>query len=329
MRKRLIFPILILVTSLLLSGCSLGKKEVYLITDEVQTRLFSMGDMACQQNELALYLANYKNIYGTLLGTNIWSNSSNLDELKAALKQAAFSQLTEVYALNIYAKANEIQLSESEIAQCNEAAKTYHKSLSPEEIDIIGVTVDDVYQMYLKYVLAEKTYAELIRDVDPEVSEDEARMMDAMVIYCTDGFQAKEAYQKIVEGTDFETVAANYSKLSSLTDSFGRGDYEKSIEDVVFLLDNKEYSEIINGSDGYYIFYCINKYNEELSEEKKIQIYNERKDSVLEEIYGNYQTEVTAELNKSLYDQTEVLIDETIKTDSFFTTLAEYIQYTW
>ncbi len=57
--------------------------------------------------------------------------------------------------------------------------------------------------MYEHYALAEKVYKQLMSGVDENVSEDEARIMEANVIYVTDETLAKDIATQLKNGASF------------------------------------------------------------------------------------------------------------------------------
>ena len=51
---------------------------------------------------------------------------------------------------------------------------------------------------------------------------------------------------------------------------------EKVVEEAAFALKTGEISNIIEASDGYYIIYCVDDYNEDATLEKKEEVIDER-----------------------------------------------------
>lgn len=325
--KRVIVLFLTIICMVSLCGCELNGREVKLRTEMPDTELFEMGDLVCTPSELKVFLANYKNIYGSIYDTDFWAGCQDVSEMSDKVKDAAFAHLTKVYALDLYAEGNGVSLSEEEISICSKVAQEYYSELDETEKAYMQVSLAEIDHLVQVYVLAKKAYAKVMEGVDPEVSDDEARIMDAIIIYNTDRTKLAEAEEKAKDTKDFASLAANYSQLSYINTTFGRGEYDESIEKVVFGLDNGEHSGILEASGGYMIFYCANKYNEELSNQRKEKIYNERKTQALDEIYSYYQKETTSILNKKLYESISVDASSEIKTDNFFRLVDSYISF--
>ena len=172
--------------------------------------------MACSREEAKVYLANYKNLYGKIYDTDLWSEDYDTKTMEESIKDAVISHLTKVYSLDMYAQTKEIELSEEEKDKVTQAAETYYKSLNRTERKYTGASKKDITKMYEHYALAEKVYKQLMSGVDENVSEDEARIMEANVIYVTDETLAKDIATQLKNGASFDRLASSYSQAESM-----------------------------------------------------------------------------------------------------------------
>lgn len=326
-KKSLLLILTLVVSITCFSGCTIGNREVYFASKSGWHTVFKIGDMSCNRDEFRMYLANYKNIYGNVYGTDLWNGDYDTDTMETSVKNAAIEHLSKVYALNLYASDNDIALTEPELEKVNDAAKEYYDSLSRAERKYTGASKKEVAAMYARYALACKVYQQLMAQVDVTVSEDEARIMHAIVLYTKDEDKAKTIQANIKNGATFERLASTYNELDSTKVTFGRGTYSKEIEDVVFRLDNDEVSDMISTDDGYYFFQCINKYDEELSEANKANIVKERRETAINNVVSELDKKYYADLNQKLINKSSIPIDENIKTDSFFEVLDSHIRF--
>lgn len=318
---------LVLMMATVLTGCSIGERQIYFDSKSGRSDVFKIGELSCPKEEAKVYLANYKNLYGNLYGTDLWTEEYDTDEMEGSIKDAVLSHLTKVYALNVYGVQQEINLSAAEEEQVEKAAKEYYDSLNRKERSYTGASKSDIQQMYQRYALAEKVYVQLMDTVDGNVSEDEARVMDAYVLMVTDEKLANKIDKKIRDGATFERLASSYNELDSMKATFGRGTYEKAIEDVVFSLDDDEVSSKIEAKDGYYFFQCINKYNEQLSEENKYVIVEQRQKQAMEDVISAIEKEYYSHFNTKLWNKIEAPTSADVTTNSFFITLDSYISH--
>lgn len=327
LKKSLALLLVAAMSVICFAGCTIGDREIYFASKSRWHTVFKIGDMSCSRDEYRMYLANYKNIYGKVYDTDLWNGEYDTDTIEASIKSAALEHLTKVYSLNLFAQNNEITLTEQEMEKVEDAAKEYYDSLNRAEKKYTGASKKEVKEMYTRYALAEKVYKQLMGQVDETVSEDEARVMQALVLYVSDEDTANEIQTSINNGATFERLASTYNELDTTKVTFGRGTYETSVEDVVFHLDNDEVSDKIPTSDGYYFFKCINKYDEELSEANKANIVKERREAAINAVVSELDKEYYADLNQKLIDKLHVSDDQEVQTDSFFSVLDSHIKF--
>lgn len=325
--KRIITFVFTICLCVSLSACTVGEKEVYFGAPSGYNTVFKMGDMKCSKKEALVYLLNEKNIYGSVNGVNLWSDDYDVSTMTSSIKDLTMEHLTKVYVLNLYAKEHEIELSETEKKACKDAAAKYYKSLNSAERSFTGAKKRDIEKIYTHYAIASKVYSELMDSVDEEVSEDEARVMEAFVLYVSDESKAEEIQGMIDYGYTFERLASTYTELDSYQVTFGRGEYSKEIDEVVFNLDTDEVSTAIAADDGYYFFQCLDKYNEELSEANKEVIIEKRRKQVLEDIVSDLEERYFSDMNTELWDKIDFPEDVSELTNAkLFETLNEYLQ---
>ena len=316
----------VLCAVFLLSGCTVDGKQV-VFSFGSPFIVFSIGPLSCGKKEAKVYLANYKNIYGSIGETDLWSGDFDTTDIEEGIRHSAIYHLSRVYSLDLYAKESDITLDESERNKITQAAKEYYDSLSEKEKKTIGVHLRDIRKCYEHYVLAEKVYAQLMESVDDEVSEDEARIMDAYILYVKNEKMYKKIKEELKEGAEFEQLVSAYSQGEKGIVSFGRGTYPQNFEEAAFSLEDDEVSGGIKTDDGYYFVKCVDKYDEDLSEENKEKIIKGRKQDVFQKIIDTQNEKYYSRINTALLNKMIFGSDEEIQTDSFFSTIEDYISY--
>ena len=317
-RARIAAGLILCMALLILGGCSVGGTKVFFASGCGWNDVFKIGGMACGQKEAKVYLMNYKNLYGVVYDTDLWSGDFDTATVEEALKGEALQYLTRIYMLNAYAEEQDIVLDAGEQSAMEQAAAEYYESLTQAERSYCGASQADIERMYQRYALAVKVYEQLIESVDEEVSEDEARVMDANLIYVTDEASANEVEQNLAAGTSFSTLAQTYNELEQTSVSFGRGQYPEAVEQAAFSLENEQISGKIAADGGFYFIQCVNKYNQELSEANKEQIITTRQQQVLEDITASLEENRYCELNEDLWNRLHVENGTELTTDSFF-----------
>ena len=340
-----------LLCCLLLGACGknrAGTGSVFLRgpgADEV----FKIGSEACKKEELVIYLTTIQNQYESVYGSEIWNASLDGVTLEENIKEMVLAQLAQVKTMYLLAKERGTELSEEEEKRVQEASAEYFNSLSDTEKEAIGADQDTILKMYREYALADKVYRQIIQDVNPEISDDEARKITVqqIVLYKTSDHnktsadagnpanddtaaliyeKAQEARNKAIAegGQDFEELAVQYSDEPTITISFGKGEKAKALEDAAFLLETGQVSDIIDTGDTYTILKCISTFNREETDANKVRIAEERKKEAFGEVYDAFVGTLKRQLNESLWQQVELIHNGQVTTKNFFEIYAKF-----
>ncbi len=346
-RNRRMAAALLTVLLLLLSGCmdSLKGSKVVLTTGFEKNEVFRIEDMSCTLPEAMVYLINTKNRYESVYGREIWNVSLDGVTLEENIKETVLAQLAQQKTMNLLARQNGVALSEEEEARVMQAAETYFKSLSEEEKSALQITVKDVEELYREYALARKVYQYIIKDINPEISDDEARTITVQYIYfrtcILDGTGKKIEYseeekQEILrkaeevrfqlknEEADFEELILKYSDSEEGTCSFGKGEKDQAFEDAAFNLETDEISDIVETPDGYYLIKCISTFNRTETDANKVKIVEKRREEVFGQEYEDFVAALTRNLNEDLWQSVSLAGTENITTSDFFDVFNKY-----
>lgn len=339
---------LAIICSFLLIGCSnesTEKKNVVLTTGFNKGELFKVEDQSCYLPEAMIYLINSQNQYESVYGDQIWQIEVDGKSMKDTLKDNILADLSQIKAIKIAAAEEGISLSEAEMELAAKAGAEYYASLTPREIEVTGATEAVITSMYEEYALANKLYNELIKDINPEISDDEARTITVEHIffktYTTDGSGEKieyngdakqEIYEKAkmvhdlaVDGEyNFEELALEYSDSEEIEMSFCKGEMEQTFEDAGFELGKDEISDVIATRYGYHIIKCISTFNREETDLKKIQIAEEQRQEVFGEDYDEFAKKLLTRLNTDLWESVDIVSDENVNTQSYFECYHKY-----
>lgn len=315
----------LLVLTLLLGGCSIGGREVVFTRGFDSQDVFRIGDASCHLTKARVYLANYQNIYGKSYGIDLWKQGFKVQELKEYIKGIALSEMTKIVCMDLLAKDQDISLTEEEKQNIKDAASGYYKTLNEAELNYTGASETDIVSMYEDYALADKVYRFLTEGINNEVSDDEARIMEAMQIYVKNKDDADAVAAKLAAEEDFTAVASNYNQKPVTEITFGRGELPEKVEEAAFELDNEEISSCIETEDGFYFIKCINKFNEELTDANKLNIVEAREKAAFDDVYEQFVSGLSSSLNKEVWEKVELITDGSITTDSFFDTIEDAI----
>lgn len=334
----LLFCVLIFV----LSGCGteLADTKVVLTTGLGKDELFRVENISCTRPEIMVYITNMQNQYENVYGEEIWKTEADGTTLEERVKDNALAKMAQVKTMNLMADSLGIGLSASEQKSVENAADIYYDSLDSIEISSMGITRDTIVSLYREYLIARKVYGYIIKDINPEVSDDEARNITIEYIlinnYTTDGTgrhipmsadedraarkRADEAHELAAAGEDFDTLVARYSDSDEMVASFGKGEIDNSyVENTLFNLANGELSEVLPVDDGYLIALCLSTFNMEETDLNKIKIVELERESVFGEEYDRYVNDLTRKLNDKLWEDISFIHDPEVDTSDFFT----------
>ena len=322
--------------AMMLSGCGIGPKalgydQVVLTTGFDADEVFRIGDSVCTKEEFKLYLVNTQKRYEKAYGGNIWSVSNEGVTLEDKLKNSVSAQLAQIKTLNLLANEYHVSLSTDDVMEIEKAANEYYTSLNQKELDYLNITQEQLVTCYSEYALAHKVYTYIIRDINPEISDDEARTVTVDWIFIAstiDDFQKKQDAMNVVEraraGEDFAKLATEYSDDDVLTHSFFKGEQRKEIESVAFNLAEGEVSDIILCLEGYYILKCVSTLDREETDINKVKIVEQRKNAAFNDVYDTFAKEQIKKLDKDNWDEIKLISDDAITTDSFFDVYDKY-----
>ena len=335
----------LLLMALLLTGCQGANGEageettVVLTTGFTKDEVFKIESMSGTVPEIMVYLVNMQEQYEEVYGKEIWQRDLNGTTLAESVKETVLANLSQVKAMNLLAEKHGVTLDDKEYQFAKEAAEEYYDSLNETEIDVLKVNEKLLTRMYEEYALADKVYEYIIKDINPEISDDEARTVtvDYILIktYTTDGTgekieysdedrqEARELAEDILrqakeEDCDFKELVLKYSEGDKGTFSFGKGETEEAFEEAAFNLATGEISDIVETPSGFYIMKCISTYDKEQTSANKVRIVEERREEVFEEEYDSFVSDLHKDINEDLWDSLTIVDNEEVSTQQFF-----------
>ncbi len=343
--------ILCLGLSVLLLICSLcacgdeDKGKVIFTTGFGEDELFRIGDISCTMPEYMLYLTNMQNDYESVFGARIWELTYEDTTLEENVKDIALAQIAQIKSVYLLAKEKQVTLSPEEEQKLAVAAKEYYASLSQAEVESFGVTEEVILQMYVEFAMAQLVYEQIVAEVNPEISDDEARTVtieqiviknrttdfEGNVIDYSEAMKAdnletmQEIHEMATSGEyDFTTLAGKYNEEKDIRCSVKKGQVQKVLEDVIFNLQTEEISQVIESDYGYHIVKCINTYDKEETDANKLVIIEQRKKEAFSQEYDAFVNKLARKLNDKLWQQVELIHSQEMKTSSFFEVFDKY-----
>lgn len=333
------------LTSLTACGKDGNGAKVVFTTGFGKNEIFKIDSESCTKDEMMVYLTTIQNQYESVYGAEIWNTSLEGVTLEENVKETVLAKIAQVKTMYLLAKEKDVTLDEEEEGTVKAAATEYFESLNETEIELMGVSVETIETLYREYVMADKVYQQIIQDINPEISDDEARRITVqhilirttvsngegnLVPYSAEEKQA--AYQKMTEirelaldgEHDFAELASQYSEDTTITYSFGKGEMDEAFETAAFQLGTDEVSPVVESEIGYHLIKCISTFNREETDANKLEIVEERRKEVFGQEYDAFVETLVRNLNQKLWDELTLIHDEQVRTSNFFDVYAKY-----
>lgn len=303
----------------LFGGCSVAGKEIVFESKAREESVFSVNSADCTMAEAKLYLCNYRNLYGTAYGVNLWEYGFGDDSLEDYVKEVTIDELSRIYCMEQIAKLQGISLTGDESKKIRQMAKDYFNSLTGDEIKYMGITEEQLEEYYSRYAVAHKLYDTMTEGVSMEVSDDDARVIRINQIYVTDQDKAGEVAGKLAAGADFLSLAGSYNEASNLELTAARGTLPPEVEEAAFELGDGQVSDMVGTEDGFYFIQCVSKFEEELTQANKAVIQMKREQEQFDNAYSSFIDGAQFQMNSKLWADVHFEKDvSAIETNSFF-----------
>ena len=332
-----------LIACLLFGLAACGKDgnstKVVFTTGFGRDEVFRIGSESCRKNEVMVYLTTIQNKYEQVYGEPIWGVEVDGLTMEDNVKETVLARIAQIKTMYLLAKDRGVVMDEEEEACIVQAATEYYEGLNATERELLDVDMEVIENLYRQYALADKVYRGLIEDVNPEISDDEARTItvqqilirtvgsngNGTTISYTETMKA-DCYEKIrqirelaLDGEhDFLELATQYSDDPMLTASFGKGEREDAFEEAAFNLETDEISGVVETPEGYWIIKCINTFDREETDANKIKIVEQRRKEAFGREYDSFVEGLIRNLNQKLWAEVTLIHDERVKTSDFF-----------
>lgn len=281
-----------------------------------------IGDTQVDVREGMIYLDAVRADYEQYYGSDIWKYAidSEGNTVGTILKEQVLEQM--IYIKVVCQKADElgIVLSAEELQEVDKQTAEYMQQLEGSPLLRYGVNADIVRRIYSDNLLARKTFEVSTLNVDTNIPDKDARQHRFYSIairnYKIDASGQRVAY----EGEEVTELQARMSELhlqaqkidnfyklaASITedDSMleilgGTGDFAEEYEAELLALATGELSEVIETTDYFYIFYCVNDYDVDATLAKKEDMISERQEAEFMRLYEDWRAASHVEVNET------------------------------
>lgn len=334
-----------------LCGCGQSNEESTIkntdivIAEELKDgEIFRLDDLSCTIPEANVFMHTSQDQYTSVFGEQILDEDIDGKSLSEQLKDTTLARLAQIKAITLLARSMDITLSETQEKAIADAANEYISSLSDQEIKTLEVNTEIIAELYREYALSTLCYNEITKDVNPEVSDDDARAVtvkhiliktyskdsNGNVIKYTPSQKADAQYlagkvlSEIRAGNDFDQVCEKYNEDEKDTYSFCKGEMPEEYEKVAFSLDTDEISGIVETDYGYHIIKCLSTLDREATDINKEKIVQQKKDEAFNEVYDAFIKTIYSNINQELWDGLKFESNPEVDTVDFFDVYNKY-----
>lgn len=325
---------------LMLCGCEKAQKDTQIVftTEFSDDEVFRIDSASCTLPEVMIYMHTSQDQYISVFGSEIMEKDIGGATLLEQLKDTVISRLAQIKVMTLLADSYGIELSDSQRKKAEAAANNYIGSLTEKEKAALLADTELVAKMYEEYALANAVYEEITKDVNPEISDDEARTITVKHILIKNfvlnaqgekveyspsenaaaARKAARLVQELNDGADFDAYAAKYNEDDKIQYSFGKGVMPESFENAAFELETDEISEVVETEFGYHIIKCVSTFDKAETDNNKQKIVKERKNEAFNQVYADFVKGLYSNMNTELWENLEFEADDNITTTNFF-----------
>ncbi|KIR03429.1 Foldase protein PrsA precursor [Lachnospiraceae bacterium TWA4] len=286
--------------------CRCTNKQVKLTVGLSGNQLFKVGDQVCTKEEALVYATAQKKLIEDAYGNGIWKVSTEDIRVEDYVKNSLKDFLAQEKCIHQMAIDHSIVLAQQEELLARSCANQYMEELTENEKSQLKITDEQITKIYEEYILVQKVESELTKDKVAQISDNDARVMQANVLKLDKSDDNKKLAQTVLKrvqsGEKFEELAKRYTKLEEVSQKISRNQYETEFDEVAFTLTDGQISNIIETDSAYYIISCIKSYDKEATKAHKAEMEQTNKKEVFDSIYKEYVDKLNAQFNGSVWN---------------------------
>lgn len=322
--KRLVALVLagVLLASTALCGC--GEKEI-----DKEATVVTINDTQVSLG-FANFVARYEQaqrdqIYVAYMGERVWESDSDGDgkTLEEDTKEDIMTMIQEWFVLEQNAETYGVSVTEGEMAVIRETAAEFIADNTQEALDQLGATQEYVEKMLYFYVLQDKMQEAIEAEAVITVTDEDAAQRTFSYImlvgmgetdaegnykyFSDEELALKETEAKVAverAKTDFDAVAEEYD-YADTTYSYSPDDstMDEAIIEAADALKEGEVSDLVKGSNGYFVLRLDSEYDKEASDKNKVSLIAAERVEYYEGVVAEYLEAATITLDKKQWNK--------------------------
>jgi len=286
---------------------------------EADSVVVAVGDETATYQELLVYMYILKDRYQDTFGDDIWTYQlDNGKTFKQITMEQVISLIAELKIIGSKAEGLGITLSSDEQEDIRQFVKEMYTSVTVQDKEEYLLDEEVMTQIYCENEIADRVYDSFISGVNTAISEEDYRQCSVWYIYLqTSGEnqsgvtvtlsqdeiakrykEARKLRKRAVAASDFLSFAEANTEAASAQLIFGKGDMSDEFTQAAFALKKGEISDVVTAPEGYYIIYCVNENDAELSAAKKEELISAAQKENFEASYSKWAAGFEVEVSE-------------------------------
>jgi len=328
MKMQTKFLISLTAFALFAAGCSSNKPDsIVTLNDKnlyLQDFLYDIYDVETEGNNLELYFQEH-------LGYSYWDYDYEGSTMREIAKNSILARVVMYEILSDQATKKGVTLTQTERSEDEDKVKDIIKSTSEQALNDVGITHDILLTSIDKISLGDKYRSFLLTDykideaaIRKNIKKDDYREYQTECLFIptaklvkdslmplskAEVDQAHDTITKVAEdlsdGEGFDSLLNEFSSLKYSTRNFIKGDssIEEEYQSASLLLQNNEYSPVIETNYGYYIIHMQDNNSTEQYEKEVQTEINAKEDEYFTSIYTKLKNQYDITINFDYWDK--------------------------
>ena len=278
-----------------------------------------------------IFVAEEKNKYENRFGSNIWELKSGDGTIyfKDYIVSTVKKFIESIMMLKLVATDLNIIITAQDDEKLHSAAEEYMSLLSSSDLLFIDCNEEDIYNAFRDYHTSRLAIDNLTKNASTELSVSEAKVIRTQYIVFGDRELAyKTAEDVTAKGANFAYFAKTRSEDTEIEMTIKRGDETSTKFPELFYLSSGQVSNVLQYRNKYYLFKCIEDYDEEETEDRRLEILRTMKNDEYTEKIKPYEEKYNIKSNSSYWRNIDLSLGKDCKIDKFEDVYYKYFQKT-
>lgn len=266
----------------------------------------SVGDETATYREFQVYMYILKAKYQDVFGSEVWNYKlDNEHSMSLIATEQVINMITEMKVISRQASELGIELSGDERADIRRFAQSIIDKASKQDIEDYFLDVDSIAEVYCENEIANKVYDACIAGIADSINDIDARQITVQYLFVKKTNDTKKCSKKAKElrkqaklARDFQAFAQSHTEGDNTQITCGSGDMCDEFINAAMALKTGDMSKVVESSDGYYVIYCVNDNENELTLQKKEKMIAEAQKEKFEKQYNEWAAAYEVEVSE-------------------------------